>query len=164
MFAKLKKLWERIRLFIDKARGDKPADPPADVPPPSPPSDDEAFFASVRWLKGDTVGPKAKVTKRLTNFRLSGNRMTFDPLAIPDWPAGSLGGDLKGVICIAAVRDGVWSGGKFEHIRHRMSSRDLSNVNNGYISGFSVRAGEKLRFWILSYDGQQASNVVEVTR
>ena len=152
---------ELARQWKNLERETQPGKP--DTPPTAPASDDEAFFRSVRWLRGDTTGPTARVTKRLDNLVLSGNRITFAPLDIPDWRTGSLGGDLVGVMCVAALRDGVWSGGKFEHIRNRMTSRDLVNVNNGYIHGLSLRRGEKIRLWILSYDGKQASNVVEVT-
>ena len=142
----------------------RPDPKPTDEPEVNPPANEsEAFFREVVWLRRDTTGPDAKVTKKLTGLQLNGNRITFDALDIPDWPAGSLGGHLKGVMCVAALRNGAWSGGKFEHIRNRMTSRDLVNVNNGYIEGLSLRRGEKLRLWILSYDGTQASNYVEVT-
>lgn len=148
--------------YIAKLKGEgvdpvDPTDPPADK------EGDELFFTQVRWLKRDTIGATAKVTTALTNVRLNGDRLSFDALDIPSWGPGPLGGDLVGVMCVAAMRDGQWSGGKFEHIRNRMTTRDLINIKNGYISGLSLRKGEALKFWILSYDGQKASNVVELT-
>ena len=147
-------------------RPERPEQPAPDVPEPETPrppaTDDEAFFRSVRWLRNDPAAPNARVTKSFANVRLNGNRLTFDPLDVADWPSSTIGADLKGIIAVAALRDGQWTGGKFEHIRHRMTLRDLGNIHGGYIPGFSLRRGEALRFWIVSYDGREASNVVEV--
>lgn len=132
----------------------KPIEPPKDAPT----TNDEAFFASLKWLRSDTTGPKAKVTKRLEFKSISSSDIKFKADDLSDWPKGQ----FQGVACIAVKRGllGGWEGGKFDHVRADTTSRDFKNLR-GYIAVYP-KSGETVRFWLLSYDGKQASNVIEV--
>ncbi|HMO51238.1 MAG TPA: hypothetical protein PKA21_08940 [Kiritimatiellia bacterium] len=94
-----------------------------------PVNESEAFFRDLTWLRSDTTGPEAKVTKRLTFNSISptGIRFQADPLA--DWGNA----ELVGVMCLAVQRGGRWEGGKFDHVRADTTSRDFNNVC-GYIN------------------------------
>lgn len=130
-----------------------------DVPVPTnavPVTGDEAFFRDLKWLRTDTTGPEAKVTKRLEFDSIAPAGIRFQADNLTDW-ANSV---LVGVICIAVKRGDGWEGGKFDHVRADTTYKDFKNVC-GYI-GVCPRSGEPVRFWLLSYDGRQASNFIEV--
>jgi len=150
---------DEIAAVEAEMREPEPTPEPTAQPTPEP---DPTFLSEIVWLKRDVIGADAQVTKQLTGLTIDRRGIRFDPLQVADWPAGPLGGDLKGVMCIVAMRDGRWSGGKYEHIRHGMRDRHHDNIRNGYIENFRPRSGEAVRFFILSYDGKQASNYVEV--
>lgn len=140
--------------------GEPPVDPPQVDPPDF--SDDQAFFRALDWVRRDPAGPDATVTKSLRDVRITGpNRMTFVADSLADWPATGPIGDGHGVMAIAAQNpDGTWRGGKFDHVRANTRERDFNNLC-GY-NPVCPQSGETVRFWLLSYDGRQASNVVEI--
>ena len=130
-----------------------------DVPGPTnavPVPEDEVFFRDLKWLRTDTTGPEARVTKKLEFTSISPAGIRFEADSLADWGNS----ELVGVMCIAVNRGGVWEGGKFDHVRAETRDRDFKNVC-GYI-GVCPRSGEPVRFWLLSYDGRQASNFIEV--
>ena len=124
--------------------------------PTNTPTSEEAFFRDLTWLRSDTTGPEAKVTKQLALKSISPAGIRFEADSLADWGNA----ELVGVMCIAVQRSGRWEGGKFDHVRADTTSRDFNNVC-GYIN-VCPRSGEPVRFWLLSYDGRQASNVIDV--
>jgi hypothetical protein len=134
--------------------------PPTDQRPESPHkpmhhAGDEQFFRELKWLRTDTWGPNARVTKRMDLVSISRNGMRYKADDLSDWKAA----ELVGVMCIAVNRGGRWEGGKFDHVRADTRDRDFKNVC-GYIN-VCPKSGEVVRFWLISYDGKQASNYVE---
>lgn len=123
----------------------------------APVNGDEAFFRDLTWLRTDTTGPEARVTKRLAFTSISPAGIRFEADSLADWGKA----ELVGVMCIAVERGGRWEGGKFDHVRANTRDRDFNNVC-GYIN-VCPRSGEPVRFWLLSYDGREASNVIEAT-
>ena len=118
---------------------------------------DEEFFQSLDWLRSDPAGANAKVTKTLHEVNIvSESRMTMRADDLSDWPAQ---GDAHGVICMAIFTGDGWEGGKFDHVRADTRERDFKNVGD-YLKLKPV-SGEPVRLWLLSYDGRQATNVVE---
>ncbi len=136
------------------------ASTPAATPAPSEASNEsEAFFRSVRWLRKDPAAPKARVTKTLSNVSVSSRGVSFRMSDISNWPNQGDRGDLYGIMCLAVVRDGVWTGGKFDHVRRDTTFRDFKNVGS-YLPVRPV-SGEPVRFWIANYTATEASNYVE---
>ena len=127
--------------------------------PPTPDAEDEAFFRDLNWLRNDPSGRDAKVTRDLQLRNLSASQVVVDLPDISGWPDGPWGADTKAIMCAAVERDGAWYGGKFEHVRPGQGERGLGNIG-GYLK-ISPKRGEPVRFWLLSYDGRQATNVVE---
>jgi hypothetical protein len=130
-----------------------------DVPAPTnavPVTGDEAFFRDLTWLRTDTTGPEAKVTKRLEFTSISPAGIRFQADSLADWGSA----ELVGVMCIAVKRGDGWEGGKFDNVRANTKDRDFKNVC-GYIN-VCPRSGEPVRFWLLNYDGRQASNFIEI--
>jgi len=134
--------------------------PPPVVVTPEPPvvvNDSEAFFRSLKWLRTDVNGANAKVTKQLKSVRVvSRDRMTMDAEPLNGWANR---GDLYGVIAMAVNRGGRWEGGKFDQVRISTKDRDFKNIC-GYLA-VCPQSGEAVRFWLISYDGRQASNYLE---
>lgn len=118
----------------------------------------EAFFREVRWLRTDPAAPNARVTKNLGSLTVAPDGVSFVASDLGDWPAQ---GDAHGVMCLAVVRDGVWSGGKFDHVRRDTRFRNFNNVG-GYLP-VNPRSGEPVRFWIVNYPGTEATNFFETT-
>jgi hypothetical protein len=126
-------------------------------PKPDPNAADHQFFKGLRWLRSDPRGPNARVTVRLQHAHIAHpGRLEMDAQDIGHWPAQ---GDTHGVMCAAVFRNGLWEGGKFDHVRKSTKVRDFNNIR-GYLPIYPV-SGETLRFWILNYAGTEASNVVE---
>ncbi len=118
--------------------------------------DSEQFFKELQWTRSDTTGPNAKVTKELRSAYAQSKHIRFTAESIGDWRGR---GDLHGTANIAVKRNGVWKGGKFDHVRRSTTWRDSKNIC-GY-QPVCPRVGEIVRFWLLSYDGQQATNYLE---
>lgn len=161
----LRRLWAKIKKWFDELKEvleTKPEPPPTDEelendPPEAPPA---TFFSELVWLRTDTWGPRAQITKKLSNLRIYRDKITFTLDNIGDWPETGPHPTLHGVMCAAIYRDGKWRGGKFDHLRATTTVRDFNNIG-GYLV-IQPKSGEAIRFWALSYDGTQASNVVEV--
>lgn len=153
------KKWAEI---LEPADGVDVGNPIVVQPTPSP---SDPFFADLVWLRSN--GSSAKVTITLHEFNIvSSNFMTFRADNVGHWPHKINGKDktaLHGEVCLAVLRDGKWTGGKFDHTRADTRSRDFENVtgrHNGYLP-ISPQRGDTVRFWLLSYDGKQASNYLE---
>lgn len=121
-------------------------------------NDSETFFRGVRWLRSDPQGPNASVTKSLGNLSIRGDYVFFSMEDIGNW---SSQGDTHGVMAMAVVRNGAWEGGKFDHVRRNTRQRDFKNIR-GYLQVYPV-SGEAVRFWVMNYEGTEASNYVETT-
>lgn len=120
------------------------------------------FLRNLVWQQSIN-GSGASVTKHLRDVTIDGQGMAFDLDDLDDWPATGPAisdGPGRGVMCAAVFRNGRWTGGKFDHLRHDTDYRDFKNLC-GYLS-VCPQSGDPVRFFALSYDGQQASNFTEV--
>jgi hypothetical protein len=145
--------------IIDLIDGMKP------VPTATPEPDHEApVDDNLRVIKG-VDGKNAQVTKQLRAFQIvNTNLMTYKADSLSDWPMQVHNGkQVYGEAQLFVLRDGKWTGGKFDHVHPNGDWRDFKNVvgeHKGYLSITPV-SGEAVRYRIVSYDGKQKTNMRE---
>jgi hypothetical protein len=144
---------------IDLIDGLKPVPTATPTPEPESPVED-----NLRVIKG-VDGKNAQVTKQLRAFKIvNTNLMTYKADSLSDWPMQVHNGkQVYGEAQIFVLRDGVWTGGKFDHVHPNGDWRDFKNVvgeHKDYLKITPV-SGEPVRYRMVSYDGRQKTNMRE---
>ena len=145
--------------IIDLIDGLKPVPTATPEPDPQAPVED-----NLRVIKG-VDGRNAQVTKQLRAFQIvNTNLMTYKADSVADWPMQVHNGkQVYGEAQLFVMRDGVWTGGKFDHVHPNGTSRDFKNVvgeHKDYLKITPV-SGEAVRYRMVSYDGRQKTNMLE---
>jgi hypothetical protein len=89
--------------------------------------------------------------------------MTYKADSLSDWPMQVHNGkQVYGEAQLFVLRDGKWTGGKFDHVHPNGDWRDFKNVvgeHKGYLSITPV-SGEPVRYRMVSYDGKSENKYV----
>lgn len=141
------------------------AEKTATVPKPPQSAEDAADYSLLDWCWGGFKGGGASLDgkARIMGLRVSANGLSYS------WMSGgceNLGASSKeDAACIAALFcliGGKWRGGKFEWISTSRTTRDFTNIAEGY-GGWdkgAVGKADKFAFVICSRDGKRRTNVI----
>jgi hypothetical protein len=155
-------LYDRLPEILDPGGGKPdPADPADPVSRPWA-AETEAMFRDMRWTKGNRAG--AQVTRTLHSVTVKNqNSVDYRADSLEGWPSktSSQGKVTHGEWSLAVYRNGRWEGGMADHTRADQRNRSMNNVRNGYTNIAFPKAGERVRFFITSYNGREATNFIE---
>jgi hypothetical protein len=138
--------------------------------PSVPPATTDKSAPAIRWACGGFDGSRAVET---TDAQVGSVRMDAKGMRYK-WTSGgceALGAvsarDYSHTIAAAFYWDGeAWIGGKFDWISTSRTSRDFTNIKDGY-HGWNWRAfvdAERRAFCIVSSDGKKRTNLAEAGR
>jgi len=124
--------------------------------------DDVEFLATVKWLGSNYS--KATRQEILVSAIMSGDKI-FTQYKLYSWPVKDGVKPVDAICCLFYVRDGEWTGGKFDWWRKGgQSTKGLENVINGYGGHSMPESGIPVKTMIVSVDGKMRSNCIDVTR
>ena len=128
------------------------------------PADDDVDLSTAKWL-GRIDGRNAKVGASIDPLTFDGKAFRYkqSPETAAWKPRFTDNGkDLNSAACFFVMRDGIWTGGRFDDCSETRNSRDRKNIDGGYL-GIKPKAGEEVRFCLINKTGTVRSNAPGVT-
>jgi len=131
---------------------------------PEPPNPDEVDFALFNWNFGGLNGANAKLTDVLVSdvkFNSKGLSYKWKENNLSSW--GYERTQADGRTCVFYKKDGKWYGGFFEWVSTSRTTRNWTNIKEGYKKWKwnDIPNGAEGAFVILSKDGKKRTNVLK---
>jgi hypothetical protein len=136
-----------------------------DKPEPTKPNGDAIPVADIAWL-GANYGA-APITAKLNGATMDANWLHLANSAPSTWPTSvdrRTGKTLQAIACLFYERGNAIVGGKYEYCKPNDKDRSLHNLKTGYQGHTMPHSGAKVWAALVSLDGQQRTNIVEVQR
>lgn len=123
----------------------------------APQTGDDVDLSKAVWHGPDGRG--AKVTETLYNLTFDGKEFRYRQSAgTSKWTPRTGEKNVNQYACFFVKRNGVWTGGKFDWSSETRSSRERTNIDNGYTGGIRPVAGEEVRFCLMDLNGTKRTN------
>lgn len=121
------------------------------------PSGDDVDLSKAVWHGPDGSG--AVVCETVSNISTDGKQFRYEPSKGTDaWEPHTGAKNVNQYSCFFVMRNGVWTGGKFDYSTYSRKTRPLDNIRAGYTGGVIPNAGEEVRFCLMDLNGKKRTN------